>query len=76
MSKHSDARRLRFGQRLLNFRGASEMTQRELAKVARLTHGEISHIENGKLSPSLETVSRLAKALGLTVLTLVDKTYE
>lgn len=54
-------------------RQAAGLTQAELAKRARVTQGYVAQIEGGrKKSPSLESLRRLAKALGVTVAELLQ----
>src|SRR5947208_3242915 len=48
------------------------MQQRQLAVKAELTPSMVSQIESGRLTPSLNTLSKLAAALGVTIATLFD----
>jgi len=48
-------------------REARGITQTELAKLAKVSQPNISDVENGKVSPTVATASRLAKALNCTV---------
>jgi len=54
-----------FGGRVRAFRGARGMSQEALADAAGLHRTHISLIERGKRSVRLETVERLAVALGV-----------
>jgi transcriptional regulator with XRE-family HTH domain len=48
-------------------------TQRDLAKQAKVTPGYIAQLEMGvRKNPSLETLKRLAKALGVPVTALLE----
>lgn len=47
-------------------RGAHKMTQRELGEIIGTTDTAISRIESGRRPVTLETLSKLGKALGLT----------
>jgi DNA-binding XRE family transcriptional regulator len=48
------------------------MTQEELARKAKVTQGYVSHLEKGlKKNPSLPTLKRLARALGVPVTELL-----
>ena len=50
--------------RLRTLREQRSLTQKELAKKARLSQGYIIRLETGtKANPSLDVLSRLAKAL-------------
>jgi len=58
----------RLGWMLKAMREARGLTQDELAKKAKLSKPYISQIENGvRKNPSLPTLERLAKALGVPV---------
>ncbi|MDT3440351.1 MULTISPECIES: helix-turn-helix transcriptional regulator [unclassified Pseudofrankia] len=45
-------------------RQARHLTQRQLAKASGIQQSEISRIERGQISPTLETLTRLTAALG------------
>ncbi|PPR22044.1 MAG: hypothetical protein CFH38_01246, partial [Alphaproteobacteria bacterium MarineAlpha10_Bin1] len=45
----------------------------ELTELAGLSSGSLSKIENGLISPSLNTLKRLASALTVSVTTLLSK---
>jgi transcriptional regulator with XRE-family HTH domain len=56
-----------FGQRLKSIRQAAKLTQEQ---VAERTHGDakyLSALENGRSSPTLDTIVGLAKALNMPV---------
>lgn len=50
-----------------------ELTQKQLAAKAKMSHAYLSNIETGKADPSLSTLKRLAKALGISVSELVKE---
>ncbi len=52
---------------LIEGRRALHLTQKELAEKAGLGQAEVSKIERGRKSPTLDTYSRLAAALGFQV---------
>ena len=52
---------------LIECRRALHLTQKDLAEKAGLGQAEVSKIERGRKSPTLDTYSRLAAALGLEV---------
>ena len=54
-----------FASRLRELRNAAGLTQPELAERAGLTKDGIAHLEQGRRSPSWETVCALCKALGV-----------
>jgi len=56
-----------FGQNVRKLRGASGLTQERLADKADLDPTYISGIERGVRNPTLLIISRLAKALGVSL---------
>ena len=59
------------GRRIAQLRRQRNLTQEELAEAADVTNNYISHIENCRSIPSLETVMKLCDALGVTPDTLL-----
>jgi transcriptional regulator with XRE-family HTH domain len=58
---------------LKRMRIAKGVTQRDLAKRARVTQGYVAQLEMGiRKNPSIETLKRLAKALGVPVTALLE----
>lgn len=55
------------GERLFLWRDAAGWSQVEMAERARISRGTIVLTESGKTSPSLPTLRRIARALGVTV---------
>jgi transcriptional regulator with XRE-family HTH domain len=56
-----------------SLREAQRMTQEQLARRAGVTQGYIGHLERGlKKNPSLPTLKRIAKALGVPVTELLE----
>ncbi len=55
------------GRRLRDLRLQAGLTQPELGERARMAAAEISKIENGRRTPTLETLERLCRALGVSV---------
>jgi transcriptional regulator with XRE-family HTH domain len=55
----------RFGQTVRHLREARNMSQEQLADASRLHSTHISLIETGRRSVRLETIMRLARALGI-----------
>ena len=54
-------------------RGAKGLTQVQLAKRAKVTRGYLAQLEAGyKVNPSLPTLRKLAKALGVPVGELLE----
>jgi DNA-binding XRE family transcriptional regulator len=52
---------------IIQARRALQLTQKDLAKKAGLGQAEVSKVERGRKSPTLDTYSRLVAALGLEV---------
>jgi transcriptional regulator with XRE-family HTH domain len=62
----------RFGRNLASQRRQAGLSQEELADRAGLHRTAISLSETGKRNPRLDTMARLADALGVPVTALVD----
>ncbi len=60
------------GARIKALRAEGRVSQRELAEKADLTPSMVSQIESGRLTPSLNTLRRLADVLGVTIGSLLD----
>ena len=60
------------GERVKALRMERGLQQRQLAEKADLTPSLVSQIESGRLTPSLNTLRRLADALGVTIASLFD----
>lgn len=56
-----------FGKRLRQLRQMQDMTQEELAEAAGISTSFLGGIERGAKSPTIETIEKLAGALGLTL---------
>jgi len=57
----------KLGQNLKKIRTQKKMSQGDMARVLGVDRGYISNIENGKRNPTLATIDKLAKALGVSV---------
>ncbi len=55
----------RFGAHLFQLRDRAGMTQSKLAEVTNLSVDLISRIERGERAPSLESIEKISKALGV-----------
>src|SRR6185503_8671743 len=60
------------GERIKALRIERELQQRQLAEKADLTPSMVSQIESGRLSPSLNTLGKIAQALGVPIASLFD----
>ena len=63
---------VRFGRRVRVLRTKLGMSQEMLANHAGINRVNLSRIENGKATPSLETIFALVKALRVTPSELLD----
>lgn len=60
------------GERIATLRKSRGVTQTELAQTANLNRSFISEIENGHKNISIATLHKIAKALQVTMVTLVE----
>jgi len=60
---------------IIQARCALHLTQKDLAEEAGRGQADVSKIERGRKSPTLDTYSRLAAALGLEVLRLARRRH-
>ena len=60
------------GIKIKALRKAKNLKQRELAKKLRMTSAQLCRIESSKNAPSIKTLARIAKALGLSLSELMD----
>lgn len=56
---------INYGKRLKKLRKAKNVSQLELEMAAKMSPGVVSRIENGKISPTKETLFKIAQALEL-----------
>ncbi len=56
------------GRRLQAIRKSRGLSQRELARRADVTNGSLSLIEQGKVSPSLQSLEKIVRAIPMTLL--------
>lgn len=57
----------KFGQTIKKYRKSLGVTQEELAEKAKVDPKSVISIENGDRNPTLQTIYRLAKALGVEI---------
>lgn len=62
----------KIGQRIRALRGERNVTLDQLAAEVKLTKGQLSKIENGKVSSPVSTLTRIASALGVQVGSLFE----
>ena len=53
------------GQNLKQIRTEKHISQGDIARTLKVSRGYISNIENGKMNPTLSTIVKLAKAIGI-----------
>ncbi len=63
---------MKIGRRIKALRMARELTRAQLAHQAHLSRVHVARIERDEISPTLNTLERLAKALLVSVRELVD----
>lgn len=55
------------GRRIKKVRGMRDMTQKQLAAKALISRSYLADVERGRYNPSLETLQKIADALGVTL---------
>jgi len=60
-------------ERIKQLRESRKMTKTRLAQLAGVSQSYISDIEAGKKNPTLEVISRICDALGVTVIELLSE---
>ena len=63
---------LKFSQKLQVERAKRRLSQEKLAELSNLHRTTISAIEREKLSPSLDTIARIANAFKITLTEILD----
>lgn len=63
--EHRDVERVRLGGRIKELRESRDMEAKILAEEAGITPSNLCRIEQGKYSPGLDVMSRIATALGM-----------
>lgn len=64
------------GSTIRRYRKAIRRTQEYIAEQADISHRYFQEIEQGRGQPSLKTVMRIAKALEITVMQLLEPVWE
>ena len=57
---------VKLGKNLKRIRNAKGVSQGEIGRILGVDKGFVSNIENGKTNPTLVTITKLAKALGVS----------
>jgi predicted transcriptional regulator len=61
-----------FGRRLREARVKAGLSQSDLEEISGIPKARLSRYENGHVAPSIQTLERLAKALGVSQASLLD----
>ena len=61
----------KLGQNLKRIRTKKDISQGDIARTLKVNKSHISNIENGKSNPTLKTIAKLAKALGVSIEELI-----
>lgn len=62
----------KLGRNLKRIRTEKGISQGDIARAIGMDKGFISNIENGKTNPTLSTIAKLAKAIGVSVGELME----
>jgi len=57
----------KLGKNLKRIRTEKGISQSDISRNLKVHKGYISNIENGKVNPTLATITRLAKAVGVSI---------
>ena len=58
---------VKLGKNLKNIRTKKNISQGEIARILKVGRSFITNIENGKTNPTLDTIAKIAKAIGVSV---------
>ena len=72
MSKLEETSKNNVGENIKRYRKLRKMKQIDLSKKTGITQNNISRYENGKVSPTMAVVMKIAEALGVDLSELVD----
>ncbi len=65
----------KFGKKVKIERIKKEISQEKLAELAKIHRTTLGGIESGQTSPNLDTIAKIANALGLTLPEMVDLNF-
>ena len=57
----------KFGKNMKRIREAKKMSQGDIYRATKIERAYISNLESGKQNPTLETIAKIAKALGVEI---------
>ena len=58
---------VKLGKNLKRIRTKKDISQGEIARILKVGRSFITNIENGKTNPTLDTIAKIAKAIGVSV---------
>ena len=58
---------VKLGKNLKRIRVEKGISQGEIARILKVGRSFITNIENGKTNPTLDTIAKIAKAIGVSV---------
>lgn len=61
----------KLGENIRRIRLAKDMTQGDLCRKLEIDRAYMSNVESGKKNPTLSTIERIAKALGVSIEKLI-----
>ena len=67
---------MNIGENIKKIRVAKQLSQKEVISVANLDAAQYSRIENGKTDPTVTTLEKISKALGVSLSDLFASTEE
>lgn len=67
---------VRIGQRIKTIREACGMTRAELGMLIGLDQNRVQQYENGKRKPKIPLLKKIAEALGVSIIALMEPTFE
>jgi transcriptional regulator with XRE-family HTH domain len=57
----------KLGENMRKIREEKQMSQGDICRALNLDRAHVSNIENGKQNPTLDTIEKIAQALGVSV---------
>lgn len=60
------------GKRIVELRGSKNIKQKELADLLDIEDSSLRRIESGRTNPTIKTLLRISKGLGVELLELLD----
>lgn len=70
MDSKTDKYLKHFGENLQKLREEREISTRQFADLAEISHSSVGRLESGQTNPTLTTLIKLADALGVSIDTL------